>query len=196
MDLKKPARRGSGGARLRLLSMGVVVALVAAGCGGSSTPTTTTKKPAAKKTANTTTVSKPVSVTMTAPSTSTKAAASTGTPTFASVGNCSSLAGVGEQFEKAMSSASSGGKFNLNAMVKAYQNLANAAPSSIRPDIQELAGAFSAYASALGKAGYKLGSVPNASQISAIESATKLFTSSKMKSAETGLETWATANCK
>ena len=196
MDLEKRVRRGSGGVRLRLLSLGVVVALVAVGCGGSSSPTTTTKKPAAKKAANTTTVSKPQSVTMAAPSTSTKAAASSSTPSFASVGNCSSLTGVGEQFAKAMSSASSGGKFNLNAMVKAYQNLANAAPSAIRPDIEEFASAFSTYASTLSKVGYKFGSVPTASQISAIEGATKLFTSAKLKSAETNLEAWAASNCK
>jgi hypothetical protein len=167
-----------------------------AGCGGSSTPTTTTKKPAAKKTAKTTTVSKPQSVTMTAPSTSTKAAASSSTPSFANVGNCSSLTGVGEQFAKAMSSASTGGKFNLNEVVTAYKNLANSAPSAIRPDIEEFAGAFSTYASTLSKVGYKFGSVPTASQISAIAGATKIFESAKMKSAETNLEAWAASNCK
>jgi hypothetical protein len=182
--------------RFRLLSVGAVVAVLVAGCGGSSSPTTTTKKTAAKKTANTTTVSKPQSVTMTAPSTSTKAAASSSTPTFANVGNCSSLTGVGEQFAKAMSSASTGSKFNLSAMVKAYQNLANAAPSAIRPDIEEFAAAFSTYASTLSKAGYKFGAVPTASQISAIEGATKLFESAKLKSAETNLEAWAASNCK
>jgi len=183
--------------RFRLLSVGAVVAVLVAGCGGSSTPTTTTKKPAAKKAAATTTVSKPQSVTMTTPSTSTKStSAASSTPTFASAGNCSSLTGVGEQFAKAMSSASGGGKFNLNAMVTAYKNLANAAPSAIRPDIEEFAAAFSTYASTLSKVGYKFGSVPTASQISAIEGATKLFTSAKLKSAETNLEAWAASNCK
>jgi hypothetical protein len=182
--------------RFRLLSVGAVVAVLVAGCGGSSTPTTTAKKSATKKAAATTTVSKPQSVTVPPPSTSTKSTASaSGTPTFASAGNCSSLSGVGEQFAKAMSSASSGGKFNLNAYVKAYQNLANSAPSAIRPDIQELASAFSAYAADLSKANYKFGTVPSASQISAIEAASKAFSASKMESAAKAVETWAVKNC-
>ena len=44
--------------------------------------------------------------------------------------------------------------------------------------------------------GYKFGSVPTASQISAIAGATKIFESAKMKSAETNLEAWAASNCK
>jgi hypothetical protein len=175
------------------MALGAVVAVVAAGCGGSSTPTTTAKKVAAKT--PTTTVSKPLSVTMTAPSTSTKTASASGTPSFASAGNCTALSGVGEQFAKAMTSATSGGKFNLNAAVKAYQNLANAAPAAIRPDIQELAAAFSSYASALNKVGYKFGSVPTASQITALESASKDLSASKLASASKALETWAVKNC-
>jgi hypothetical protein len=81
-------------------------------------------------------------------------------------------------------------------MVTAYQNLANQAPSAIRPDIQTLAAAFSAYASALSKVGYKFGSVPSASQISALEGATKVFTSTKLTAATKNLQAWAVANCK
>jgi hypothetical protein len=95
-----------------------------------------------------------------------------------------------------MSSATSGGKFNLNAMVTAYKNLANAAPSAIRPDIEVLASAFGSYASALSKVGYKFGSVPSASQISAIEGAVKVFDASKLKTATKNLEAWAASNCK
>jgi hypothetical protein len=183
--------------RFRLLSVGAVIAVLVAGCGGSSTPTTTTKKQATKKAAATTTVSKPQSVTAAPPSTSTKstASASSGTPTFASAGNCSSLSGVGEQFAKAMSSATSGGKFNLGAYVKAYQNLANSAPSAIRPDIQELSSAFSTYAADLAKANYKFGTVPTASQLSALETASKAFSASKIESASKAIEAWAVKNC-
>ena len=173
--------------RFRLLSVGAVVAVLVAGCGGSSAPTTTTttkKQPAHKASA---TQLKPA-----ASSTS----ASSSAPTFASTGNCTALAGVGEQFAKAMSSATSGGKFNLNEVVTAYKNLANSAPSAIRPDIEVLASAFSSYASALSKAGYKFGSVPTASQISAIEGAVKVFNAAKLKSASKKLEAWAVANCK
>ena len=171
--------------RFRLLSVAAVVAVLVAGCGGSSTPTTTTKKQPAHK----------ASATQLKPAASSTSASSSA-PTFASTGNCTALAGVGEQFAKAMSSATSGGKFNLNAMVAAYKNLANQAPSAIRPDIQTLAAAFSAYASALSKVGYKFGSVPSASQITALEGATKVFNSAKLKAATKNLEAWAVANCK
>lgn len=170
--------------RFRLLSVGAVVAVLVAGCGGSSTPTTK-KQPAHK-----------ASATQVKPAASSSTSASSNAPTFASTGNCTALSGVGEQFAKAMSSATSGGKFNLNAMVAAYKTLANQAPSAIRPDIQTLAAAFSAYASALSKVGYKFGSVPSASQISALEGATKVFDSTKLKAATKNLQAWAVANCK
>ncbi len=95
-----------------------------------------------------------------------------------------------------MSSATSGGKFNLNAAVKAYQNLANEAPSAIHSDMQAIANAFATYAGDLQKANYKFGTVPNASQISALESAAKAFDVPKMKSASKDIEAWAVANCK
>lgn len=143
--------------------------------------------------------SKPMTTTVSAPKTTAASTISTGSssssPTFASAGNCSSLSGVGEQFAKAMSSATSGGKFDLGAMVKAYQNLANSAPSAIRPDIEELASAFSAYAADLSKANYKFGTVPSASQISAIEAASKEFSASKIETASKAIEAWAVKNC-
>jgi hypothetical protein len=184
--------------RFRLLPFAAVVAVLVAACGGSSTPTTT-KTTTSHKSAT----SHKSSAAKT--NTSTSAAANTGSvsktssttsATFASVSNCTNLSGVGEQFAKAMSSATSGGKFNLNAMVKAYQNLANAAPSAIRSDVQTIAGAFATYASDLQKAGYKFGSVPSASQISALESAAKSFDLPKMKDASKSIEAWAVANCK
>ena len=59
-----------------------------------------------------------------------------------------------------------------------------------------IAGAFAAYASELQKAGYKFGSVPSASQITALESAAKSFDVPKLKSASKAIEAWAVANCK
>ena len=103
---------------------------------------------------------------------------------------------MGQQFAKAMSSATSGGKFDLQAVVKAYQDLANAAPSAIRPDIQVLAAAFTTYANALSKSGYTFGKVPTPTQISAIERAVKVFSEAKLKSAANHIESWAVQNCK
>jgi hypothetical protein len=196
MDLEEPVRRDRGGMRFRLLSLGVVVAVLAAGCGGSSTPTTTTKKQPSHKASATQMKTTTSSTASSGGASTSSTSASSSTPTFASAGNCSSLAGVGDQFAKAMSSASSGGKFNLSEVVTAYKNLANSAPSAIRPDIEVLANAFSSYASALSKVGYKFGSVPSASQVSAIEGAVKVFDASKLQAATKNLEAWAASHCK
>ena len=197
MDLQMPARRGRGGVGFRLSAIAGVAALAIAGCGGSSTPSTTTTK---KKATPTTTVSKPVSVTMTtsssAASTSTGSSASSSkTPTFASVGNCSNLAGVGSQFAKAMQAASSGGKYNLNAAMSAYQHLADSAPSGLKPYLETIAHAMSSYISALDKSGWKPGTVPNATQIAAIESAAKSFSAPDLIKASKAAEAWAVTNC-
>lgn len=196
MDPEKTSWRGRRGVRLRLLSLGVVVAVIAAGCGGSSTPTNTTKSQTAKKTANTTTVSKPKTTSVAAPNSSvTSTSSSSNLAAFASTGHCAALAGVSEQFAKAMTSATSGGKFNMNAAVTAYKNLANAAPSAIRPDLEVLANAFATYGSLLSKSGYKVGSVPSASQIASIEQAAKALSTSKLASASKAVEAWAVKNC-
>lgn len=194
MDLAKPARRGRGGVGFRLLALGGVIAVLVAGCGGSSTPTKTTKK----QTANKTSVSKPKASTTAAPSTSgaSKSSSSSSTaPTFASTGNCSQLAGVGQQFSKAMAAATSGGKFNLSAAVAAYKHLADASPSAIRPDLETIATALTSYAEAISKAGFKPGHVPSPTQIAAIEAAAKTLSASKLESASKAVENWAVKNC-
>jgi hypothetical protein len=94
-----------------------------------------------------------------------------------------------------MAAASSGGKYNLSAAVAAYRALANAAPSAIRPDLQTLAGAFTAYATAVGKAGFKPGQVPSPTQIAAIEAAAKQFSNTKLLAASKAIESWAAKNC-
>jgi hypothetical protein len=169
--------------RFRTTSLALVaVATIVAGCGGSSTPTTASTPAAKAKAAITNAVS-------------TKTAASSSAPSFASAGNCSQLYGVGSKFAKAMESVTSGGKLNLSAAVSAYQALANEAPSAIRPDIQQMAQAFSAFAADLAKAGYTSGSVPTASQLAGLESAVQVFKQSKFKAAEANLEAWAKQNC-
>ena len=200
MDLQMPTRRDRAGVGFRMSAVAAVAALVIAGCGGSSTPSTTTTK---KKTTPTTTVSKPVSVTMTKPSSSSSggststgsSSSSSNTPSFASVGNCSSLAGVGTQFAKAMSAASSGGKYNLNAAMAAYQHLADTAPSGLKPYLETIAHVMSSYISALDKSGWKPGTVPSATQIAAIESAAKSFSAPDLIKASKAAEAWAVQNC-
>jgi len=195
MDHHEPVRANRTGVRFRLLALGGVVAVLAAGCGGSSTPSTTVTK---KKTATKIAVSKPKTTTKKAPSGaggSTSTSSSSSAPTFASAGNCAQLAGVGSQFAKAIAAAGSGGKYNLSAAVAAYRALANAAPSAIRPDLETLTSAFTAYAQAVGKAGFKPGQVPSPTQIAGIEAAAKQFSDTKLLSAAKGIESWAAKNC-
>jgi hypothetical protein len=177
--------------RFRLLPLMAVVAVLVAACGGSSTPTTTTKKQSSHK-ASATQTKTSASAGTSAGSTSTS---STSKPTFASISNCTDLSGIGSQFAKAMAASTSGGKIDLNAVSKAYQNLADAAPSALKPAIEKLAGAFTAYLSAITKAGYKPGTVPSATQLAAMEQAVKLITASDVTNAAKAAEAWAAKNC-
>lgn len=196
MDLEMPTRRRRRGMGLRLSALAGVVAVLIAGCGGSSAPSTTTTKKAASKT---TTVSKPSSATTTTPSASagatSTASSSSSAPSFASAGNCSSLSGVDAQFAKAMAAASSGGKYNLGAAMSAYQKLADSAPSGLRPYLETIAHAMSAYVAAIDKSGYKPGTVPSASQIASLEAAAKSFSAPSLVKAAKAAEAWAVKNC-
>jgi hypothetical protein len=88
-----------------------------------------------------------------------------------------------------------GGKLDLQAAVKAYQDLANAAPSAIQPDMQTISQAFSTFAAALAKAGYTVGQVPTAAQSAALQSAVQPFAQPKVRSAELAVAAWAKQNC-
>ena len=118
-----------------------------------------------------------------------------GGPSFASSQNCLQLAGVGSRFAKAMQATTGGGKLDLQAAVKAYQDLANAAPSAIQPDLQTISQAFATFAGALAKTGYTLGKAPTASQAAALQSAAQVFTQSKLRTAEQNIAAWAKQNC-
>jgi hypothetical protein len=94
-----------------------------------------------------------------------------------------------------MQAATGSGKLDLQAAVKAYQDLANAAPSAIQPDVQTISRAFATFASALAKTGYTLGHTPTASQAAALQSAAQVFSQSKLRTAEQNVAAWARQNC-
>ena len=94
-----------------------------------------------------------------------------------------------------MQAATGGAKLDLQAAVKAYQDLANAAPSAIQPDVQTISHAFSAFATAIGKTGYTLGQVPTAAQTAALQSAVQAFSQAKLQTAAQNLAAWAKQNC-
>jgi hypothetical protein len=190
------SRAGSTGRRGVMKPGAVCVAFLAAGaliagCGGSSnTPPakTTAPKAATKKAA-----APNLPAASTTPTTSNVSKSSTAS--FADASNCKALGGVGTKFAQAMAAATSGGKVNYQAAVKAYQQLADAAPSAIRPDLEEMAQAFTSFANALAKSDFKPGKVPSPSQLAGLESAAKSSSSSKLTSAEKNVEAWAVKNC-
>jgi glutathione S-transferase len=89
-----------------------------------------------------------------------------------------------------------GSKFNETAAASDFQQLANAAPSAIRSDLQTVATAFSTFASALKKSGYVFGKTPTATQTAALESATSVFEQPKLKAADAALQAWSVKNCR
>jgi hypothetical protein len=161
----------------------VAVAAITAGC-GSSTTTTTTSNAASPATTSTT-------ASVAATNTKTAAAA----PTFSSASNCRQLMGLGAKYAQAMSAATTGGKFNLQAVVGLYQSLANAAPAEIRPDLQQTTQALASFAAAIAKVGYKPGQVPTGAEIASLQAASQQFSQPKFRAAEQHLSTWAHQNC-
>ena len=151
------------------------VVLIATGCGGSS------KKPSASPT--------------TAPAT-TQATATSALPKFATSKNCAQLAALGTKMSQATQAASGkGGSASLTDEAKAFQAMASAAPSEIRGDFETFATAFNNYAQALAKAGYKPGTVPNASQLAQMMKAVKAFSAPELQTAVQHLTAWAQKNC-
>ena len=158
-----------------------------AGCGGSSNTST----PSATPTPTTASTPAPASGAPTTPSSA--------VPSFASSANCLQLAGVGLKFAQAMQAAggtaAGGGKAGLQAAATAYQDLANAAPSAIQPDLKTIAQAFSKFAAALASTGYTIGQAPTPSQAAALQSATQVFSQPQLRTAEQNVGTWARQNC-
>ena len=189
--------------RFRLLLLAAVAAVLVAACGGSSTPTTTKTTSSHKASVTETKTSAGAGTSAGSTSTSSSSSSSSGSsgssstskPNFASISNCTDLSGVGSEFAKAMAAGTNGGKINLSAITKAYQNLADAAPSAIKPAIEKLAAAFTGYLSALTKAGYKPGTVPSATQLAAMEQAAKQISASDVANASKAVEAWAAKNC-
>ncbi len=168
--------------RIGSISLGAVIATLAlaiAGCGSSGSSSSAASSSSSSAGSG---------------SAGNSSSSSAAAPTFANTGNCLQLAGVGEKFAQAMQSAT-GKTFNLSAAVAAYNNLANAAPSAIKPAVQTIATAFGSFASALEKVNYKLGSVPSATQLAGLESAVHVFEQSNVKQAETSVAAWAKQNC-
>jgi len=152
------------------------VVVIAAGCGGSS------KKSSAPST--------------TAPAATTQAATTNSSlPTFASTKNCRELAALGAKMSAATQAASGKGSIDLTAQAKAFQAMADAAPSEIRGDFKTFATAFNDYAQALAKAGYKPGTVPSQTQLAQMMKAVKAFSAPQLQASVQHITAWAQKNC-
>jgi hypothetical protein len=188
---------------MRLKSVSVVavvlaVALVAlaAGCGGGSKKSSSASTQAAATTTEAMTTEATTTEAMTTEATTTEKSS---VPTFASAKNCKDLAALGAKLSQAIASSSAGGGgASLDDTAKAFQALANAAPSEIRGDFQTFAAAFTTYIGALEKSGYKPGSTkaPSPAQIAALTEAAKALDAPKLRTAEQHLTAWAQQNCK
>jgi hypothetical protein len=166
--------------RFTAIAVGLVAAVTfVAGCGGSSSSKTGTSAAAPAPSAATT-----------------PSGAAASTKSFTSVQNCQQLAGLGTKFAQAMSATTSGGKVDLKNAVNAYQALANAAPSAIRPDLQVTERAFASFAGELSKVGYTPGKAPSPAQLSSLQSAVQVFSQPQIRAAEQHLSAWAHQNCR
>jgi hypothetical protein len=160
-----------------------LAALGLAGCGGSnnaSSNTTTTE----------TTTTTQATTTTTSGGTTTSGST---TPNFAS-GKCKDLAAsaqkIGQDF-----SAAAGGTGNLDTAAKEFQAFVDAVPSEIKPDVQTLADAFTAYANALKGVHLTTGQTPSAADLQKLQAATKSFDVQKVQAAEQHLQAWTKTNC-
>lgn len=154
------------------------IAALAAGCGSSGQAATTAATTNATRTATTT-----ATTTNAAPTSS----------SFASNANCQQLASLGLSFERALAAARAGG--TQFAGVAAFQALANAAPSEIRPDLQLVARAFATYAASLAKLGLKAGTAPTPTQMSGIYVALQAFGAPPVRAATARVRAWVHRNC-
>jgi hypothetical protein len=149
-----------------------VLVLVVGGCGGGKKKSAAAAAPAA-----------------------TTASATPVVPAFASTKNCQQLLALGAKMAQALGSSSGGGLSSIGNEANVFKALASAAPAEIRGDFVTFAGAFSAYAQALTKAGLKAGKTPSAAQVAALATAAKSFSAPKLQTAEQHLSTWAQKNC-
>jgi hypothetical protein len=179
--------------RVGTLAALLAAAVLVAGCGSSSSSSGASSTNSKAPKPSTTTKASAPSVTTTA-STPSSSSTSTASTSFASDANCLELDGVSAKFEQALASAT-GAKFDEAVAAGAFQKLADAAPSAIRPDLETVAQAFSAFATAFTKSGYVIGKTPTAAQTAALASAVAVFTQPKLKAAETALQAWGKKNC-
>ena len=177
--------------RLGAIALALLLLIAATGCGSKKkAAVTTSSAPPATSTATTTTATSSGGAT-----TPTTTSSSAGKPTsFASAKDCAQLEGIGKKFSSEFA-ASGGSTADYTKEVDLFKQLTAAAPSDIRPDLQTISDAFSSLASALAKAHLTPGKTPTASQLAALASASKSFSTAKVEAAVKNLEAWGESHC-
>jgi hypothetical protein len=176
--------------RFGAIAIALLLVVAATGCGS-------------KKKAAVTTSAAPAATTTTAAATTTTASSGGSTTTtsgkpssFASAKDCAQLEGLGKKFSAEFEAAATGGKTPDYAKeVSLFKGLADAAPSDVRGDLETLADAFTAEASAMQKAHITPGKTPSASQLAALAEAGKAFSAPKVLAATQHLEAYGQSHC-
>jgi len=144
-----------------------LLALVA-GCGGSGT---TTSEPATTKQVGTV------------------------LPKFATSENCAQLLKLGSTFAQALQASAGGADPQLADTAKAFQEMADAAPSEIRDEFHTIADAFGVYVQAWDDAGLAPGGTPTPEQIAKLVEGAQAFGAEEVQSAQERVSAWTEANC-
>ena len=104
------------------------------------------------------------------------------------------MLGLAAKFAQALGTTGNANT-TVTDQAKAFEAMANAAPSEIKTDFKLVASAFNAYAQAWVKAGIKAGQQPTQAQMAQLAGAAKAFSGPKLRAAETHLTAWGRKNC-
>lgn len=182
---------------MRTLVIAVSVAavlLVAAGCGGSSSSAD-----------DSTTAIETTDATATDTSDSTETSGGTDTSSDidttdsdedVSLAGCEKLGDLAAKYTEALGAATgAGGKVDLEATAKAYEDFADEVPEEIRDAFKTVAAAFGEYADILEDVDLSAGETPDPDKLAEIAEAMQKLDNTELTAASAEIEAWAKKNC-
>ena len=181
---------------MRTLVIAVSVAallLVAAGCGGSSSSAD-----------DSTTAIETTDATATDTSDSTDTSGGTDTSSGSdttdsdedvSLAGCEELGELSAKYTEALGAATAGGKVDLEATAKAYEDFADEVPEEIRDAFKTVAAAFGEYADILKDVDLSAGETPDPDKLAEIAEAMQKLDNAELTAASAEIEAWAKKNC-
>jgi hypothetical protein len=156
----------------------LVVVVAAAGCGGKKKTTTTTTT---------------VTTTTTTAASETTTAASNGSASGvgALAANCKQYQDLGQAFTQALQGANG----DVQKQAQIFKEFADKTPSSIRPDFETVADAFTQISGALKGVDLSGGKTPDATTLAKLLALSQKFQNAKFQAAIKNIETWAAHGC-